>query len=124
MQSVASGRDPWLVDAPEIIDTIRHLERSFPTLKQEGVNVGIGVATGADKVYIGNYEELPVEESRRVKLAVSADLTPNGLRWTGKGLVNPWEQGGQLASLEKYPQFANYLAKHESLLKKRHTAKK
>ncbi|MGB1277101.1 MAG: TaqI-like C-terminal specificity domain-containing protein, partial [Nannocystaceae bacterium] len=63
-------------------------------------------------------------ESRRVKLAVSADLTPNGLRWTGKGLVNPWEQGGQLASLEKYPQFANYLAKHESLLKKRHTAKK
>ncbi|MGB1015060.1 MAG: Eco57I restriction-modification methylase domain-containing protein, partial [Nannocystaceae bacterium] len=124
VHNVASGRDPWLVDAPEIIDTIRQLERNFPTLKQAGVNVGIGVATGADKVYIGNYDELPVEMSRRLKLAVSADLTPNGLVWTGKGLVNPWEQGGQLASLEKYPQFANYLTKHARLLKKRHTAKK
>lgn len=124
VQQVACGRDPWLVDSPEIIATVRRLEARLPTLEQAGAKVGIGVATGADKIYIGNYDELPVEDARKLKLAVSADLKPGGLQWSGKGLVNPWLPGGGLADFKDYPQFAAYLNHHAAKLKKRHTAKK
>jgi hypothetical protein len=87
--------------------------------------VGIGVATGADRIYIGQYDELPVEEARRLPLAISADLKPDGLlKWSGRGLVNPWLATGALAPLEEFPRFAAYLLEHEARLRKRHTAKK
>ncbi len=124
VDKVACGRDPWLVDSPHIIATIRGIEGRLPTLEQAGAKVGIGVATGADRVYIGEYDQLPVEHARKLKLAVSGDITGNGFTWSGKGLVNPWEPSGKLADLAAYPQFAKYIHKHADRLKKRHTAKK
>jgi len=124
VHEVGCGRDPWLVDAPEILETLRDLEHQFPTLEQAGAKVGIGVATGADKIYIGQYEALPVEKERRLPLAMSADLTLDGVKWSGKGIVNPWMENGSLADLNAFPKFAAYMQKHESALKRRHTAQK
>ncbi len=124
VQQVANGRDPWLVDSPQIIATVRRLEARLPTLEQAGAKVGIGVATGADTIYIGDYHALPVEDARKLKLAVSADIKAGGLLWSGKGLINPWLPSGELARFEDYPQFAAYLLQHAARLKRRHTAKK
>lgn len=124
VSNVGCGSDPWLVDAPEILEAVRDLEHRFPNLEQAGVKVGIGVATGADKVYIGEYETLPVEETRRLPLVMSGDLGFDGVEWSGKGIVNPWMEDGTLADLNEFPKFAAYMKQHESVLKSRHTAKK
>lgn len=124
VHQVGSGRDPWLVDAPEILEVIRDLEYLYPTLEEAKAKVGIGVATGADKIYIGAYDSLPVESERRLPLVMSGDLRPTGIEWSGRGVVNPWLPDGSLASLEDYPRFGEYMRKHAPDLKARHTAKK
>ncbi|MCK5799347.1 MAG: modification methylase PaeR7I, partial [Deltaproteobacteria bacterium] len=124
VHQVASGRDPWLLDAPDILNTLRSLEARLPTLEEAGAKVGIGVATGADRVYVGAYDELPIEQERLLPLAMSSDLKPEGLQWSGRGLVNPWLASGKLAPLDEYPKFAAYLREHESTIRKRHTAQK
>ena len=125
VSGLMNGSDPWLLDAPEIIETLRYLERTYPTLENAGVKVGIGVATGNDKVFIGKYSSLPVEKERKLPLILAADLK-NGcdIHWGGHGIINPWLKDGQLAEFEAYPLFSRYLAKHEVALRKRHTAKK
>ena len=124
VHQVGCGRDPWLLDAPQLLETIRALEHTFPTLEEAGAKVGIGVATGADKVYLGAYDALPVERSRLLPLVMSKDLRSTAIAWSGLGLVNPWEDDGSLVRLEDYPQLREYLLAHERALKGRHTAKR
>jgi len=118
-----SGDDPWLLDSPEILPILRRLELNFPTLEQAGAKVGIGVATGCDRVFIGNHDELPVEDDRKVRIAMASDLSGGGVTWSGRGVVNPYLESGELASLEGFPRFAAYIGSHEKVLKSRHTAK-
>ncbi len=120
---LTNGKDPWLLDAPALVEVVRHFEARFPTLEQSGAKVGIGVATGCDKVYIGPFDKLPVEKERKLPLALASDQKGQQLQWSGQGLVNPWLKSGRLASLEEFPKFALYMKKHESMLRGRHTAK-
>lgn len=124
VDGVCSGRDPWLLDAPRVLHTIRALEHSLPTLEQAGAKVGIGVATGADRIFIGPYTDLPVEADCKLPLAMTRDLGRVSLRWQGNGVVNPWMPDGTARDLENFPQLATYLARHRPTLKERHTAKK
>lgn len=125
LPKIACGRDPWLLDSPYILRTIRALEGRFPTLEQAGCKVTIGVATGCDRVFIGDYEQLPVEAERKLPLVMASDLRDGmTIDWSKKGIVNPFIEGGSLASLIEYPRFAHYLKEHEVALQNRHVAKK
>lgn len=119
-----AGPDPWLLDAPERLRLLRRLEAEFPDMEGAGCKVGIGVATGADKVFIGKYDELPVEEARKLPLAMASDLVGTRLDSRGWGVINPFEEDGTLASLDAYPQFGTYLREHKERLAGRHCAKK
>ncbi|GAB4570389.1 MAG: Eco57I restriction-modification methylase domain-containing protein [Haliangiales bacterium] len=120
---VASGSDPWLLDAPEVLGILRAIERSYPTLEATGAKVGIGVATGADRVFIGRYDELPVEPERKLKLAMAADCVGGGVYWSGRGIINPYTLSGSLAPLANFPRFQRYLQRHRGVLERRHTAR-
>jgi len=124
LERVSNGRDPWLLDSPHVLPVLRRIEKNFPRLEEAGSRVTIGVATGADKIFIGDYEDLPVETSRKLRLALHRDCGVEGVAWGGMGVVNPYEADGALADLEQYPHFAQYLRKHEARLRKRHVAKK
>jgi len=124
VRGVGAGSDPWLVDAPEMIETLRALESAFPTLEAAGARVGIGVATGADRVFIGEHCALPVEEERRLPLVMSGDLRDSRIEWSGQGVINPYLPDGTLAPLADYPRFAAYMHEHAEALKRRHTAQK
>ncbi len=124
LPAVASGRDPWLLDAPEQLALIRRLERRFPPLEQAGCRVGIGVATGADRVFIGRFDELDVEPERKLPLVMAGDLHGPEIAWSGQAVVNPFEDDGSLADLRRYPRFARYLQAHAHLLKRRHVARR
>lgn len=117
------GEAPWLLSAGPSIPIINELEANFPTLVEAGCSVGIGVATGADKIYVGTYETLDVEDDRKIPLATNKDIFGGVLNWTGKGVVNPWRKEGGLVDLCDYPRLASYLEQYRDRLSNRHTAR-
>lgn len=118
------GDEPWPCTSPERLALLKKLEERFPTLesKDTGTKVGIGVATGADKIFITKDEAL-VEQSRLLPLAMASDITSGCLKWAGNYLVNPWDEDG-LVDLEQYPRLKAYLERHREALTQRHIAQK
>lgn len=121
---VTQGKDPWLLDDPACLQLLRKIEADVPTLEEVGCKVGIGVATGADRVFIGDFETLPVEPERKLPLLMSTDLHQGQIRWQGRGVVNPFEADGRLVCLQRYPRLAQYLEQHRELIANRYVAKR
>ncbi len=113
------GGDPWPCQSPEQLALLRRLEDNFASL-EANAKVGIGVATGNDKVFVTRDAHL-VESSRLLKLAMAKDIGSGAMRWSGHYLVDPWNCDG-LVRLDEYPRLRAYFEEHESALKKRHTA--
>ncbi|MDQ3912847.1 MAG: Eco57I restriction-modification methylase domain-containing protein [Actinomycetota bacterium] len=120
-----TGSDPWPCVSPERLALLKRLEAEFPPLEDPATatKVGIGVATGADKVFLTEDPEL-VEESRLLPLALAKDTMSGVLEWSGHYLVNPWEADGSLVDLELYPRLRRYFEDHETLLRGRHVGRK
>ncbi|TMK57385.1 MAG: SAM-dependent methyltransferase [Actinobacteria bacterium] len=118
-----SGSAGWPHGSPDRLALIADLEARYPSLEDEttGTKVGIGVATGADRVFITENPEL-VEPERLLPLALPRDIASGEVQWSGKYLVNPWNADG-LVALEEWPRLSEYLSQHRELLAKRHTAK-
>lgn len=121
VQTWFKGSAPWPCQSPEQLALLRRLEDQFPPLEMNA-KVGIGVATGNDRVYITTDAHL-VEPSRLLKLALAKDLADGTVRWSGHYLVNPWNDDG-LVNLKSYPKLQAYYKRHAEALKKRHTAEK
>jgi hypothetical protein len=124
LENVVSGSNPWILEAAGRIELIRRLEADFPTLEEAGCKVGIGVATGADKIFIGKFDELDVEDDRKVPLAMGRDLATGHVEWRGYGVVNPFTDEGPLVNLDHFPRLKAYFEQHRERLEARHVAKK
>ncbi len=126
MPCVVDGGSPWLLeaDAQPSLALVRRLEAEYPSLEEAGCSVGIGVATGADKVFIGPMDELDVEDSRKLPLVMTRDILGGSVKWRGLGVVNPFEENGSLADFADYPRFAEFMERHSGKLKERHCAKR
>jgi hypothetical protein len=120
-----AGSDPWPCVSPERLELLKRLEAEFPPLEDPATatKVGIGVATGADKVFLTR-DPVLVEESRLLPLALAKDTMSGVLEWSGHFLVNPWEADGSLVDLERYPRLRRYFEEHEAVLRERHVSKK
>ena len=94
------------------------------TIEELGFKIGIGVATGADSIYISS--ELPdLVESELLLPALNAkDLRGDTMSWHREYLLNPYAPSGELINLTRYPQAARYLESHRERLAKRHVARK
>lgn len=121
---VVNKTSPWLVHSLDQVALVRRLENEFPTMESAGCKVGIGVATGADKVYLGPYDELPVEDSRKLPILKTTDIKTGRIKWHGTGVVNPFENDGSVVDLSQYPLLEQYLINHAELIQKRAVAKK
>lgn len=121
---VSNGRDPWLLNDLEGIALIRRLEATLPLIEDAGCKIGIGVATGADGVFIAPDEALDVEPERKLPLAMASDLDTGGIRDARRVVLNPFESDGRIAALVDYPRFARYLEAHAPVLKRRHIARR
>ncbi len=122
--NVVNGEEPWVLHASEQIELVRRMEAVFPTLEEAGCKVGIGVATGADKIYIGLMDALDVEDDCKLPLAMTRDLLTGRVQWRGYGVINPFTDEGPLVDLAKYPRLKRYLEAHKSLIANRHVAQK
>lgn len=124
VEGVASGSQPWILESPDQLMLVRRLERDYPAIEDAGCKVGIGVATGADKAFIGPYEELDVEDDRKLRLAMTRDISSGKVKWQGLGIVNPFGENGRLVDLNAYPRLKAYLESRREQIAGRHVAKK
>ena len=126
MCNVVAGADPWILDGSNQMAVLRRLEAAFPTLEEAGCKVGIGVATGADKAFIGPFDELDVEDDRKLPLVMTRDLQSGRVIWLGQGVINPFNDGpgSGLVKLEDYPRLSRYLQTHKDTIAQRHVAQK
>jgi TaqI-like C-terminal specificity domain/Eco57I restriction-modification methylase len=124
ISSVANGSEPWVLEAFDKLAVMRRIEREFPKVEDVGCKVGIGVATGADQVFIGKFDELDVEPSRKLPLVMTRDILEGTVEWRGFGVINPFEIDGKLALLARYPKLARYLETHGEAIRNRHVSTK
>lgn len=120
----AMGAEPWMLEAPGQLSILRRIEAECPTIEQAGCKIGIGVATGADQVFIGPLDELDVEPDRKLPLVMTRDILDGSVKWRGLGVINPFGPNGKLVSLRDYPKLAVYLEKHGATIKARHVSKR
>jgi adenine-specific DNA-methyltransferase len=91
---------------------------------EQGFEIGIGVATGADSIFIKSKSEIDViERDRLIPLIKSCDLKNNTFNWGGHYVINPYKNGN-LCDLDNYPNLKSYLNENKEALLKRHTAQK
>lgn len=123
-----SGEEPWVTDSPRHLDLVRRLESHYPTLgsSASGTRVGIGVATGADNVFIVPPGFDKVEAELLLPLAMTSDCVGSVLRWGGNCVINPFspEQPSNLIDFDAYPRARAYFLKHEARLRGRNVGKR
>lgn len=124
LAGVVNGYEPWILESQDQTNLIRRIEKDFPLLEEVGCKVGIGVATGADKIFIGKHDELDIENDRKIPLATTKDIISGEMCWQNQVVINPFEDSGELVDLEKYPKLKKYLEDRKEIISARHCAKK
>jgi adenine-specific DNA-methyltransferase len=120
-----STSESWPAGSPARLALLEDLNERFRSLEdvKTGTRIGIGVATGADKLFVVLPGDTPdIEESRLLKLGMSKDTVTGTFTWSGHYLVNPWESDGSLVELSDYPKLAAFLDENASALRARNVA--
>ncbi len=110
----------WFSFQPAYSDVERYLDK----IENQGFNIGIGVATGADKIFIRKDFPKLVEKEVILPIILSKDLKNNTFKWSGHYVLNPFSINGNLIDLDEFPKAKEYLYNYKDVLLKRHVAKK
>jgi hypothetical protein len=118
--------DPWVLGSPAQLAALRELEGRFSPLESDGkTRVGIGVATGADEVFIVSEETAhEIEPDRLVPLVMRSDIREGSIGWTGRYVINTFRTNGGAVDLKEYPKLAAYFAKHDAAVRHRHVSRR
>jgi hypothetical protein len=115
------GDEPWVLSTPEQLTLLRRLEEQYPPLESGDTRVGIGVATGNDKVYIVG-SDADIEEDRLVPLVMRDDIKDGRIRDGKRFVLNTFRDGGGVIELADYPRLARYFEVHVNSVRARHVA--
>ena len=100
-------------------------DEHYTSIEDQGFKIGIGVATGADAVFMGDNLDKSIEKSLLIPIISTKNLKNGDIKWDNNYLLNPYENGSNnLIDLDKYPKAKKYILNHESILRKRYVAKK
>ena len=115
----------WPAGEPETIRVLERLRRQHPLLEADGrTRVGVGVATGADRVFIVPRTAVPeVEEDRVLPLVMSKDIATGSLETPDSLLLNPWDDQGKLVRIDDYPGLREALTS-DNVVQDRYVARK
>lgn len=118
------GDAPWVLGSPAHLEVLRALESKFSPIEEVGpTRIGIGVATGSDKVYIVN-EDADVEKDRLVPMVMRDDIVDGEIKNAKRYVINTFREDGGVIDLKDYPKLAHYFESHGEELRKRHVAQK
>ncbi|MGN0845759.1 MAG: Eco57I restriction-modification methylase domain-containing protein [Kiritimatiellia bacterium] len=93
-------------------------------IEEQGFKIGIGVATGADSIFISSKLANMVEDELLIPAINARDLQGNEMHWGGKFLLNPYNPDGSLIALDRYPKAKAYFERHRERLSRRHKARR
>lgn len=99
-------------------------DKGLSLIEKQGFKIGIGVATGADKIFISTALKDKVEEDLLLPVIGARDLSGDCMKWGGKYFLNPYSKDGKLIALDKYPKAKEYLESHKEQLISRHKVRK
>lgn len=116
------GSASWPTGSPRRLQLLEYLEDRFKPIESPRTRVGIGVATGADSVFITT-DPTAAESERLVPLLMTADIVSGQVDWQGRYLVNPWAENGGLVDLDDHPRLKRHLEAHEAVLQRRYVAR-
>lgn len=117
-----SGDEPWVLSSPAHLKLLREMEGKFAPIT-ESARVGIGVATGNDKVYIVS-GGADIEPDRLVPLVRRDDIDGGQVNNAGRFVINTFGEDGRVVDLDRFPRLKRYLTAHASDIKKRHVAQR
>lgn len=118
------GDAPWVLGSPSHLEALRALEAKFAPIEEVGpTRIGIGVATGNDKVYIVN-DDADVEIDRLVPIVMRDDIVDGEIKNAKRYVINTFHDDGGVIDLKDYPKLAKYFESHSEDLRKRHVAQK
>ena len=122
------GDSPWISTDCREREASDKIARTFPTITKsaEGTEIGIGVASGADDIYINAQRNTSIEPSCLLPLVASEDIHNGCISWDERYLLNPYDDDDdrQMRDLARYPLAAAYFASHAPKLKARYCARK
>ena len=122
------GDDAWVTTDSAERDRFVSTINSFPAIEQSGAGtkVGIGVASGADEIYVDPQRNAEIEDSCLLPLVAADDIRSGSIEWNGRYMLNPYNRydDRRMLDLSLFPKTSAYLEKHAHRLKARYCAKK
>lgn len=123
-----SDGEAWLTTDCTVRSQMDYVASSFPTIEESGAGtrIGIGVASGADDIYVAPQLTDEVESSCLLPLVASEDIRNGRIEWNKRYMFNPYDNQDdrQMLDLERFPRARAYLNRHAEKLKSRYCAKK
>jgi adenine-specific DNA-methyltransferase len=117
------GEAPWTLTGARLLNVLQQLEARHPLLEECGsTKVGIGIATGADKVFLVPMN-LDVEPDRLVPLVMRKDIHRGEIDCARRAVINTYAPEGGVIDLRSYPKLAAYFYAHEKVIRQRHVSK-
>jgi hypothetical protein len=118
--------EPWVLGTPEQLAVLRYLEDRFDTIEHDGrARVSIGVATGADEIFIVSGHTVDqIEPDRLVPLVMRSDICEGRIEWRGEYVINTFRPSGHGIDLADYPKLRSYFTAHESGVRRRHVSQR
>lgn len=98
--------------------------KNYYSINEQGFKIGIGVATGLDRVFIGPHLPSLIEAELIVPVLLARDLKGDNFNWGGNYLFNPFTLTGSLVDLNHFPKAKRYLNSHKDSLLSRHISRK
>ncbi len=118
---------PWLTTDAAERDSAMEVQMSYPTIEQSapGTRIGIGVASGADDIFVDVQKVADVERRCLLPLVAATDIQEGSIRWRDRYILNPYDPADDTAllDLDAYPKVASYLNGHADRLKSRYCAR-
>lgn len=94
------------------------------SIVDHGFKIGIGVATGKDKIFIRKDFRQFIEHELLLPILTSKGVKGNTIEWQGDYLINPYTKDGGQIDLNNYPKAQQYFLEHYDTLSDRHVARK
>lgn len=94
------------------------------SIERQGFKIGIGVATGADSIFVSSALPGMVEEELLLPALNAWNLSGDIFSWDGRYLLNPYRTDGTLICLDDFPLAKAYLERNHDKLARRYKAVK
>lgn len=121
------GDEIWTTTSAAELTEAKRIEYTYPTIEESapGTKIGIGVASGADKIFLDAQRHADIEPERLIPLIVSEDIRGGIISWNHHYILNPYDfsRKGGVINLAEFPKTAAYLKRNASRLKARYCVK-